>query len=32
VLYCGDRVVGGGWISSTEAVQAQPPSESSTQP
>jgi len=32
VLYSGDRVVGGGWIASTEAALAQPPSESSTQP
>ena len=32
VLYSGDRVVGGGWISSTEAVAAQPSGESSTQP
>ena len=30
VLYCGDRVVGGGWIETTEAVYS--PQESSTQP
>ena len=32
VIYSGDRVVGGGWIASTQPVLSQPVGESSTQP